>query len=206
MHTRKQRWYARDAHSVGDDQLMGAAATLKWDALSALGAPSHPAAVAAAGAVASAGAGGAGTGGAGAGGAAASGAREGLRLWNAEAPDHYILVVELRGSAGEALEFEACQVGRTPASAFSAAVVGGLMVCGGRPGTNAMQPRMHRLRTRLCADFGRERCDATSRAIGEAQRVSLGHPNACCCRSASARRGSRAAACCTTARASSCAA
>lgn len=77
-----QRWYSRDPHSV-PEPLIGAAATLKWDALAGLS-----------------------------GGAAGAGAGAGgLRLWSAEEPRHYLLVVELRGPDGAVLECEACQVG-----------------------------------------------------------------------------------------------
>ncbi|GBF99412.1 beta-D-galactosidase [Raphidocelis subcapitata] len=103
----EQRWYSRDSHSA-PEPLMGATARLKWDALEGLSRRGGG------------GGGGAGTGGRGGGGGGAAAAGEGegggagaggLRLWSAEEPGHYILVVELRGTDGSVLECEACQLG-----------------------------------------------------------------------------------------------
>ena len=82
------RWYCRDAHSLAPERLAGARASLRWDALAALGA-----------------------------------AR--LRLWSAEDPAHYVLVVEVRDAAqgGALLEAEAVQVGFRDARVLGGALL-----------------------------------------------------------------------------------
>ena len=74
-------------------------ASRSWDALSGLG----PASGAYGGRGSTAGA-------AGGGGKEGGQGKPGLRLWSAERPDHYILVLELKGADGRTLECEACQV------------------------------------------------------------------------------------------------